>query len=170
MVLLKAFVHPLVCGLSFSFCLIPTEQMDKVQAKARAWEAEFQRTCHPKKPVCIGCVWVMGEGEGGEGRREDQVFLSKLSALVLTESPVRVEPLTPVTTIPTETHGTCHVRRNKFHLLSRSNLLCVYFWYEVLEMCTEALSFSAASSVTDNLKRPVPEEGAFYTLNYFAHY
>ncbi|CAI8014057.1 Chromatin assembly factor 1 subunit A [Geodia barretti] len=98
---------------------LPGTQMDKVQAKARAWEAEFQRTCHPKKPVCIGCVWVMGEGEGGEGRREDQVFLSKLSALVLTESPVRVEPLTPVTTIPTETH---------------------------------------ASSVTDNLKRPVPEE------------
>ena len=57
----------------------------------------------------------------------------------------------------------------KIHLLSRSNPLCVYFWYEVLEMCTEALSFSAASSVTDNLKRPVPEEGAFYTRN-FAHY
>ena len=125
MVLLKAFVHPLVCGLSFSFCLIPTEQMDKVEAKARAWEAEFQQTCHPKKPVCIGCVWVMGEGEGGEGRREDQVFLSKFTALVLTESPVRVEPLTPVTTIPTETHGTCHVRRGKKFICCLDRTLCV---------------------------------------------
>ena len=84
-------------------------QMDKVKAKARAWEAEFQRTCQPKKPVCIGCVWVSdGGGEGGEGRRrEEEAFLSQFSALVLTETPVRVKPIASVTTSPPETHSTC---------------------------------------------------------------
>ena len=78
--------------------------MDKVKAKARAWEAEFQRTCQPKKVVCIGCVWAGGrdgEGDGeGSGGRD---FLSTFSALVLTESPVRVEPV--VTSVQQETQG-----------------------------------------------------------------
>ena len=74
--------------------------MDKVKAKAKAWEAEFQRKCQPKKPVCIGCVWV-GGGEGGEVCA-DKEFLAQFSALVLTDTPVRVDP--PTTTISPDTH------------------------------------------------------------------
>ena len=65
--------------------------MDKVKAKAKAWEAEFQRTCQPKKVVCIGCVWVGGREKKAE--EEDEDFLSRFSALVLTnKAPVQVEP------------------------------------------------------------------------------
>ena len=81
--------------------------MDKVKAKAKAWEAEFQRTCQPKKEVCcVGCVWVgEGEGEGeGEKRRQDKEFLSQFSALVLVETPVRAEPIITTTT-PLENQG-----------------------------------------------------------------
>ena len=62
-------------------------QMDKVKAKAKAWEAEFQRTCQPKKVVSIGCVWTGMV----EKTVEDDTFLSQFSALVLTEAPVRIE-------------------------------------------------------------------------------
>lgn len=68
--------------------------MDKVKAKAKAWEAEFQRTCQPKRPVCIGCVWT-GPGDLDQQRQGDEeVFLTRFSALVLTQTPVRVEPAT----------------------------------------------------------------------------
>ena len=84
------------------------EQMDKMKAKAKAWEAEFQRTCQPKKPVCIGCIWMEGGeggGGGGEVRDKDKDFLSQFSALVLTDAPVRVEPTTPVTLTPPESQS-----------------------------------------------------------------
>ena len=65
--------------------------MDKIKAKAKAWEAEFQRTCQPKKVVCIGCVWVRGKEKKAE--EEGTGFLSQFSALVLTNKvPVQVEP------------------------------------------------------------------------------
>ena len=77
--------------------------MDKIKAKAKAWEADFQRTCQPKKAMCLGCVWVGGESETEEKRGEDVAFLSQFSALVLTDTPVEVKPITTTTLTETPT-------------------------------------------------------------------
>lgn len=67
--------------------------MDKVKAKAKAWEAEFQRKCQQKKAVCIGCVWT-GTGKSEQQQEENEGFLDQFAALVLTQTPVKLEPAT----------------------------------------------------------------------------
>ena len=91
--------------------------MDKVKAKAKAWEAEFQRTCQPKKAVCIGCVWLGSgekkregeegeEGGGGGEKKDDVTFLARFSALVFSETvPVRIVPITTTTASLPDTQG-----------------------------------------------------------------
>ena len=78
-------------------------KMDKAKAKAKAWEAEFQRTCQPKKALCIGCVWA-GTGEAEQQQGEDEGFLNQFSALVLTQAPVKLEPAA-ITPCPPENQG-----------------------------------------------------------------
>lgn len=87
-------------------CVYDELQMDKVRAKAKAWEAEFQRTCHTKKAVCIGCVWLCASEEEERGKMTDEVtFLAQFSALILTETaPVKVEPTPSIISLP-DTHG-----------------------------------------------------------------
>lgn len=80
-------------------------KMDKVKAKAKAWEAEFQRTCQPKNAVCIGCVWA-GTGKSEQQQGEDERFLDQFSALVLAQTPVRLEPPT-ITPSQPENQGQC---------------------------------------------------------------
>ena len=67
--------------------------MEKVKAKARAWEAEFQRTCHPMQVTVIGCLWMGEEGGGGTERERESEFLRQFSVMTLVSTPVNVEVL-----------------------------------------------------------------------------
>ena len=68
-------------------------QMEKVKARARAWEAEFQRTCLPMKVTVIGCLWMGEKGGGGAEREREREFLRQFSAMTLVSTPVDVEVL-----------------------------------------------------------------------------
>ena len=76
--------------------------MAKVKAKAKAWEAEFQRTCQPKKATLIGCLWTSGGEE--EEEEEERKFLRQFSAMALVDMPVKVEAAS--TAGQQETQGT----------------------------------------------------------------
>ena len=132
--------------------------MDKIKAKAKAWDADFQRTCQPKKAMCLGCVWVGGESETEEKRGEDVAFLSQFSALVLTDTPVEVKLITTTTLTETPTGD----------LVCTEVCMCVCVCVCVCSSYTRLhntylssvhIFLLTGSNATDSLKRPVPEEG-----------
>ena len=57
----------------------------KQLAKAKAWEAEFARKCHPLKPVQVWCT------VGRDCAAKDVEFLQQFAAMALVELPVSVQ-------------------------------------------------------------------------------
>ena len=56
----------------------------KQLAKAKAWEAEFARKCHPLKPVQ---VWCMADHDC---TTKDVEFLQQFAAMALVELPISI--------------------------------------------------------------------------------
>ena len=64
----------------------------KQLAKAKAWEAEFARKCHPLKPVQ---VWRMA---GHDSAAKDAEFLQQFAAMALVELPISIRSSGETTT------------------------------------------------------------------------